>query len=534
MRRRANVLILMLMVAAVAVWNAGGNANSEHSSKTTFMSDVSSKAENAPEGVLLLYDSLAHRTPREGNVDMIQRLLASMGKEVKLQALDRYQQGEMSTFGAVIVIRNLPGLSRDDNEFIADLLSFDGFYLHIGDEPPRTLQAALQANIHVASPARAQISLGSIRQADLSDQTEAIPYFKQVSGKKHGEMTISGQTNIVPYGASQGKYAYVPYLGKGLAAELSIAFVLREWLGKEGNGRLALVFHEIYPFTDLKLLEKVADELYGAGIPFVYSIRPIFHNTDYPAMKRYLEVLKYAQSRNGTIFVNAPVVSPVAGIQETKLDEKMASFINLLAENGIAPLGIGADSEQFWRNERGIVQEGMGFFSTSVLFKGQSVLSQTEAQTARAFPFSMLSADRKSVFELFGTEEKLAPLPLHLAIAISFPEDAEQWREEFQSLKQSWLVFDDMKNGWHRTATSAHGIESRGGILYIDENVVSLTHSAHDVSTDYEYREKEKESFKWLFTVQNYFYLAVIGVSLLLFSVLLLFGYRLYKQKYMK
>ena len=41
--------------------------------------------------------------------------------------------------------------------------------------------------------------------------------------------------------------------------------------------------------------------------PFVISVMPIYANGDYPAMKRFCEVLRYAQANGGTIILHAPI-----------------------------------------------------------------------------------------------------------------------------------------------------------------------------------------------------------------------------------
>lgn len=182
-----------------------------------------------------------------------------------------------------------------------------------------------------------------------------------------------------------GQVAFVPYFGTGFGAEISMGYVLADWLGIQNDGQIYLIFKEIYPFSDLKLLESAANQLYEAGIPFIFSIRPVFYNTDYPAMKRYLEVLKYVQSRDGSIFVDAPVASLAAGIQKDLLKEKMTGFIDLLAANGIVPLGIGVSSELYWRNGDQFVEKGMSFFNSAILFRDDIPELVKEAEPGRSF-----------------------------------------------------------------------------------------------------------------------------------------------------
>lgn len=90
-------------------------------------------------------------------------------------------------------------------------------------------------------------------------------------------------------------------------------------------------------------------------------MRPVFSNTDFPAMQRYLEALKVVQSKNGSILINAPVVMPSINSNDHTLGDKMSGFINLLAENGIAPLGMGADL--YWTYDKEYSSAGMKFLT---------------------------------------------------------------------------------------------------------------------------------------------------------------------------
>lgn len=159
---------------------------------------------------------------------------------------------------------------------------------------------------------------------------------------------------------SKGNDTYAPYFEQGNISTLGMAYVLKDWLHITAAApKMYLAIKEIYPFSDLRLLAETGERLYQLGIPFLASVRPVFSNTDYPAMQRYLVAMKSVQSSNGSILVNAPVVMPTISSGDHTLKGKMNDFINLLAENGLGPLGVGA--EMHWSYDKEYSEAGMSF-----------------------------------------------------------------------------------------------------------------------------------------------------------------------------
>lgn len=343
-RRRLNLLLPLLLIAALLLPAAPAGAAED--------------AGRQPE-VLLLYDSLASGTPREGNIRELQHQLAAYHVQVTLLSLNDYEQGAMKEFSRVIAVINERELPPSKG-IEADISGYQGQYLHIGYNPPDRLQQAMKLSTGMVAEESAELAFGPFREAGL--MLRQVPYIAASSAERlYGSLSLTGSGRKMPYAASSGSLTYVPYLEAGNAGRLAMAEVLKDWLGAGASAQTYLVIKEIYPFSDLTLLEKLADRLYEAGIPFIASVRPVFSNTGFPAMQRYLEALKSVQSKNGSILVNAPVVMPSINSNDRTLNAKMNSFINLLVENGIAPLGMGADL--YWTYDKEYSSAGMAFLT---------------------------------------------------------------------------------------------------------------------------------------------------------------------------
>lgn len=133
--------------------------------------------------------------------------------------------------------------------------------------------------------------------------------------------------------AQDGNY-YVPcYKEEGSAAVLMGA-VMRQMLEYTKSGKTYFAIDEVYTFSDLEKLCHFADVLYENGIPFLVRIMPIYENLDYPAFKRFTQVLRYMQSQGGTIVLHEPLIEEYYTEVEP-LTDKMEGLKSTLEEEGI-------------------------------------------------------------------------------------------------------------------------------------------------------------------------------------------------------
>lgn len=480
--------------------------------------------------VLLLYDSLAAGTPREGNVRELQRLLAAYHVQVTLVTLDRYEQGMMTAFSSVITVINAPDLSLNQ-PYVEDMARYSGRYLHIGYNPPARLEQALQLSTGLVEEEGAELTAGSFRADHL--KLLQVPYIAASTAEwSYGSLTLGSSGRQAPFAAGAGNFTYAPYFEEGNASALALAAVLKDWLGAAPASGPYLVIKEIYPFSDLALLEELAGRLYEAGIPFIASVRPVFSNTDFPAMQRYLEALKVVQSKNGSILVNAPVVMPSINSSDHTLGAKMSGFINLLAENGIAPLGMGADI--YWTYDKEYAAAGMGFFDSVVLYPDGDVLHMEETNVSTSFASSLYSMTPEYLQSLKHEGKAMPQLPLGTALTLDLPEDEAGLESLLQTVDAYWITFADYKQAVHTVVTDTNTIGSADGVVRVNGSTLNIDYVPETVSSDYQYQEEQIESFNTLFSVQSKFFIVVITVALLFFGGLLMIGYRLYRKKYLR
>lgn len=100
-----------------------------------------------------------------------------------------------------------------------------------------------------------------------------------------------------------------------------------------------IVMEEVYAFSSpVELLERL-DTLLGENLPVVLGIMPIYENTEYPAMREFIEVIRYAQSEDCRILLHFPIVSSY-GAEEGEITEVIEGQIAFYESMGIYPAGI--------------------------------------------------------------------------------------------------------------------------------------------------------------------------------------------------
>ncbi|NQX66188.1 hypothetical protein HQN90_08630 [Paenibacillus alba] len=478
--------------------------------------------------VLLIYDSAAMSTPKEGNIEALERVLASFGAQVTVINYDHYEAGMLNKFNKVISVRNADDLFQLPDSYVRDSATYEGNYLHIGNQVPENIRQALQLDSVSADQDTAKLEIGQLQQTAMT--VSGISYLTKFKGKTYGSLSSEKLKINSPFAVMDGKYAYIPYLVKGNLSELAAAYLLKDWLNVTTSSHTYMVLDQIYPFSNLDLLNEMADRLYEAGIPFIASVQPVLSNLDYPAVQRYLETLKHVQSRNGTIIVQAPVVASTISQDISVLKSEMLAFLDALGGYGIVPLGVG--SEMYWTYDQHYAANGLAYFDSSVIFPNERVLYRSQTATSKAFQSAVYTIRNDELSQYVAPGEILEPLPMDTALVYAFPEDRQKSEALITKLLSDWTTFSDYKNEAHTVRTEANEMGSSNGQLRINGQTILLNNNKQDVNSEHAYVQEGKKSLANLFSVQNKVFIILIATTLLLFTAFLIIGYRLYKRKY--
>lgn len=477
MRRMAASMARRLLAAALGVAALASAAQ-----------PVIAAAPPATEAVLLLYDSLGAGTAQAGSVADMQRMLSACGVQTVLRGLAQYRDREADSYARVVAVLNGSEQPPEYGRLLSDLSASGADLLQIGGADQ-------------GSP------------ADPSASSSLVPASVQAS-----RLTVLPSWRVAPQ------------------ARLHLARRLKEWLGQPADGRLYALVKDAGPFADLSLLKLLADRLNEAGIPFALSAAPVFSNMDFPAMDTYMDTLRYVQTRNGSILVQAPYV--LAGVQGggASLGKQMESYIDKLVSSKIAPLGVGA--ELYWSLDKQYASAGLGFFDSAVLFPDQAPVYMEPTSVSKPFSSSLYSVAPEFLDEL-GLRQKPVPLPMDMAVTISMPRSGEEVEQTVRLFKSYWAEFADYRQTKHQVTTASHIIESAYGGISVDHKPLYISRTVPVASPSgspdgYQYEPEHQESFTAFYSWQNRLFTIIVMSSLVVLGGLLAIGRRMYRRKYFK
>jgi uncharacterized protein YdaL len=178
--------------------------------------------------------------------------------------------------------------------------------------------------------------------------------------------------------------------------------VIKTYDEKDNHGKMYVLIDEIYAFSDLNMLSALAEKFYDNGIPFIVSVMPVYENFDYPAFKRYTQVLRYIQSKNASIVMHDPFI---------KYDEMESE----------------AMEQRLDRAKKALINEGIDIWAFDEK------------------PFSLKYNDIKA---LNSNNRKFGLFKVDTMLTYNLPETEEELNQDIKQINSMWLTISDYKRNF--------------------------------------------------------------------------------------
>ncbi|MDD4075791.1 MAG: DUF2334 domain-containing protein [Eubacteriales bacterium] len=298
---------------------------------------------------------------------------------------------------------------------------------------------------------------------------KTLPYISAFEGETLGTLELE-TVGSRPFAALGESAWYVPWYKKDDFTFLMLGEVVCRYLDTGDTGSMYVVMDEIYPFSDFEALRRSADALYENAIPFIARVMPVYDNLEYPAFSRYADTLLYLQSKNGAIVVHDSVI------------------FNTLPGN--------VDQDK-------LARELDGFYTRLTSMHIRRCPMQRAPLLLSPALLSAVSGEGKR----FGSFAVDTMIPFT-------PGGEESVDAQIQTLNARWLEVANyaLQDSYARPAYAAVPMPE-----------------AYDYLQDTE----EARTLTGFFTVGNSVLVTVVAVSLTVFAVLIIWGYKLYKRKFM-
>ncbi len=263
------------------------------------------------EDVLIIYND-------KEKMELLDELITAFGKTPIAVLVSDYQSSMLDNYKYVVL---------QDNKPLYDMLEKNKKAFCVGND-----------FISIPSVKIKTISKKTNIQIKIYDNVENIitapnmNYIDQFNGDAVGSIILDGIE--YPFGVITKRLTYIPYFNRDDLSVIGLGALLNQYLEQENDGQMYVLIDEIYPFSDLRMLIITANKFYENGIPFILSVMPIYDNVDYPAFLRYAQVLRYIQSKNGSIIMHAPLIRNVEMVGEN-LEVKLNKAYTAYKENNV-------------------------------------------------------------------------------------------------------------------------------------------------------------------------------------------------------
>lgn len=362
---------------------------------------------NAEENkALVIYDTYNKFGQEENKLNSLVQLVLSNGKGVDIVSSDSYSEGSINKYKVLIVMYNNP--AELPKGFAKDLLKFNGKVLWVGENFNERLETSKNIT---------HISQFSSKDESYSVLDKAV--YKIINGNEKKE---------------EKKY---------------------------------LMIDKIYPFIDLNSFVAKVDFLHDQGISFICSVMPVYENQDFDAMKRFCEVLRYAQSKGGIIILHSSVLYG-DNIKGKDVMDKMELAQQIYVSNGVYPLALDIPEGFLYKEDyRNLVSS-----SNNIFIEKDNNIGILDLKN-----YSINQFDRVIHIVGFEDENSYAMDNYSYAIgqsfnntAISFNPDLglDSFKEDVNKIISKGIYFNDAEN--LDTAMKLGGVELSSNINGIELN----------------------------------------------------------------
>ncbi|GFP77813.1 hypothetical protein [Clostridium fungisolvens] len=219
-----------------------------------------------------------------------------------------------------------------------------------------------------------------------------------------------------------------------------------------------LILNRVYPFIDLNQFIEKVDFLYDKGIPFICEAMPVYENVDFVSMKRFGEVLRYAQSKGGRVMLKAPIFYMGDPGGEEVMERTQLAFTNYLKYQ-VYPIGFSISDRWIYKEEyRPIIN----ISDTIILEKDQNL---------NALDFENLHIDAyKKVMEKFdvGDLEAAKKQTNPIGLAINSDYSLSEFKEKISSITNKGMKFNDICEVETRVKLKENEIINKENNIYLN------------------------------------------------------------------
>lgn len=339
---------------------------------------VSAEGENVVKAkdVLFIYDAELTGDDYD-NIAAMADILTYMGYGTTYSTVEE-SIGRLGDFDSVLFYHESDSIS---STFINELKGLNNKLMLVGGGAMPDILAPLGMNYRADrledSDVRFSYSFGGKKQSLGLLKARSTWFFQGKFPYEAGNMEAGGKTASLCL--SSGRFSYLGlFSSKSDILKAVFSDQISRWKWPYENMPNSypqyVIFDNVYPFFKGEKMLEAIDLMTDKGIPYSIAVSPVYQNTEYPAMKHFCEILRYAQSKGAVIVLKAPIINTDTPVLED-INGKLTTAITAYNNFGVYPLAIEAPDN--WIHEK-LGLDVLRRFSTVILFNQESKNTWTD------------------------------------------------------------------------------------------------------------------------------------------------------------
>jgi uncharacterized protein YdaL len=276
-----------------------------------------------------------------------------------------------------------------------------------------------------------------------------------------------------------------------------------------------LVIDSIYPYNDPDVLLKCVKNLVGKREAFILSVMPVTSNGDYPAMKHFCGILRYAQANGASIALHVPLGTPKKS-GEDDIIKIMQKSLKIYADNGVYPVAVTAGAD--WMEK---VPDLMKSFGTVLISYDRGEESDDIARDVK----------KGTIPSAYLISGKYTLVPY----AVTFSEDESDLMKAVERVRNMSLGTYDFRDSDRSVSAGRQNIDLKDGVFYVNGKARDISYTNDEVSPDdYDYRHSAVDQLSADLTTMSRRLRFAVMIFAALFIIMLFIARRMNRPRFVR
>jgi hypothetical protein len=439
--------------------------------------------DRAAQDVLLIYDNelatLAHE-----NIAAIADILTYMGYSTRYSTVSE-SNGILTKFTHIVYYHESEHIEQS---FLNELSKLDNKIMVVGGGDVTDLLKALHLPFTCTNAPTTSVQLtysfDGEKEISMFANSQRASLLKGEFSYSRGTIVSGNQSATLCVRA--GRFSNIAIFDSKsalLKAILTQQLALWKWPYENAPNSFAqyIVFDEVYPFYNTQKMMDVIDMMKKLGVPYAITVMPIYQNGEYPAMKHFCEVLRYAQANGAAIFLRAPIMNTNKPILED-INKRISIAFSAYCSYGVYPIALEAPNN--WIHEK-MGQDILRRFRTIVV-----TLDQKENSWSGKDKYNTIYLDGHQIIAsalTVGDIEDNLINAYPTALFLNMNTNIDDLQTQIKKIQKSSIPLKSLWASSHSVYTEDKTLSYKDNILTINGVVQSLEFIQFKYDTSYQY-----------------------------------------------